>query len=332
MRAAGREWDVGIARTACFLAGLLLAGVGALALRRRDWPAWTGVALAVLVALMLMAPSTLLQLGLRQSTHPWFFTNDSTYQIELGGDALLHGHNPYGRDYSHSGMERFYTFDGTTSQAVRDREVSLRHYAYFPGTALVGAAWRILPAPLDDYRLFVLLATLGGLAAALAFRAPLGWRLAIGALVAANPIAVRSAWFGQNDAPSITLMILAFALATRGRARWAAAALAGAVLLKQFAVVAIPFLAIMLLKSSSGSPGRARAALLACAVHRVRRRARGGGPALPGRRSRGVLRRHGEVRRRAPTRSWATACRASSCAPASSPTATAPTRSRCSRC
>lgn len=266
VRAAGREWDVGIARTACFLAGLLLAAVGALALRRRDWPAWTGVALAVVVALMLMAPSTLLQLGLRQSTHPWFFTNDSTYQIELGGDALLHGHNPYGRDYSHSGMERFYTFNGTASQRVRDREVSLRHYAYFPGTALVGAAWRILPAPLDDYRLFVLLATLGGLAAALAFRAPLGWRLAIGALVAANPIAVRSAWFGQNDAPSITLMILAFALATRGRARWAAAALAGAVLLKQFAVVAIPFLAIMLVKQQLGRAELRRVALVFVAV------------------------------------------------------------------
>jgi len=170
-------------------------------------------------------------------------------------------------------MERFYSFDGTASDAVREREVSLKHYAYFPGTAVVGAVWRLLPAPLDDYRLFVALATLAGLAAALAFRAPLGWRLAVGALIAANPIAVRSTWFGQNDAPSITLMILAFALATRGRARWAAAALAGAVLLKQFAVVAIPFLAIMLLKgeersrgagpasTATGSPGLARAEL-----------------------------------------------------------------------
>ena len=110
----------------------------------------------------------------------------------------------------------------------------------------------MLPEPLDDYRMLVLLFTLGGLAAALAFRAPLEWRLVIGAVIVANPIAVRSAWFGQNDAPSITLMILAFALATRGRARWAAAALAGAVLLKQFAVVAIPFLAVMLLKQHLG--------------------------------------------------------------------------------
>ena len=145
-------------------------------------------------------------------------------------------------------MERFYTFDGTIDERVREREVSLEHYAYFPGTAIAGAAWRLVPSPFDDYRVFVLLMTLAGFAAAMAFRAPLGWRLAIGTVVVANPIAVRSAWFGQNDAPSITLMILAFALVTRGRYRWAAASLAAAVLLKQFAVVAIPFLALMLVK------------------------------------------------------------------------------------
>jgi len=206
------------------------------------------VGVAVLVALALMLPSTLLQMGLRQSTEPWFFTNDSTYQIEIGGDKLLDGENPYGADYRFSGMERFYPFDGRALERVRDREVALEHFAYFPGTAIAGAVWRVLPEPFDDYRMLVLLFTLGGLAAALAFRAPLEWRLVIGAVIVANPVAVRSAWFGQNDAPSITLMILAFALATRGRARWAAAALAGAVLLKQFAVVAIPFLAIMLVK------------------------------------------------------------------------------------
>ena len=72
---------------------------------------------------------------------------------------------------------------------------------------------------------------------------------------------MRSAWFGQNDAPCITLMVLAFALATRGRYRWAAAALAGAVLLKQFAVVAVPFLALMMVKQ-----GVARAELKRCAA------------------------------------------------------------------
>ncbi len=266
VRAADSEWDVGIARTTCFLAALLIGALGVVGLRKRDWPAWAGVAVTVLVALALMAPSTLLQLGLRQSTEPWFFTNDSTYQIEIGGDKLLDGENPYGADYRFSGMERFYPFDGRALERVREREVALEHFAYFPGTAVAGAVWRVLPEPLDDYRMLVLLATLGGLAAALAFRAPLEWRLAIGAVIVANPIAVRSAWFGQNDAPSITLMILAFALATRGRARWAAAALAGAVLLKQFAVVAIPFLAIMLLKQGLGRGELKRAALVFAGV------------------------------------------------------------------
>jgi hypothetical protein len=249
VRAAGEEWDVGIARSACFLAAFALALVGAWALRRRDWPAWLGTALAIGVALALLLPSTLLQIGLREATDPWFFTNDSTYQIELAGDAILDGESPYGHDYRFSGMERFYAFDGEASERIRKREVPLVHYAYFPGTAISSAAWRaVVPAPFDDYRVLVLLFTLGGFFAVMAFRGPLEWRLVLGALVVANPIAVRSAWFGQNDAPSLTLLILAFALASRGRWRWAAAAIALAVLFKQFALIAVPFLALMLLK------------------------------------------------------------------------------------
>jgi len=111
---------------------------------------------------------------------------------------------------------------------------------------LTAAAWRLLPGPFDDYRLLILLATLALLPAALAFRGPLGWRLALGAVLVCNPIAVRSAWFGQNDAPSLLLLVLAFALVTRRKFAWAAAAIAGAVLLKQFAIVAVPFLALMI--------------------------------------------------------------------------------------
>jgi hypothetical protein len=253
VRAAGEEWDVGIARAACLLAGLVVVLLGAASLRRRTLPGWAPGALVVGVALALLLPSTLLQVGLRDATAPWFHVNDSTYQVELAGELLLDGENPYGHDYSRSGMERFYTFDGTVSPVVREREVALEHYAYFPGTILTSALWRLaLPSPFDDYRVLIVLFTLGGFAAALAFRAPLGWRLAIGALVVANPIAVRSAWFGQNDAASLTLMLLAFALVTRERYRWAAASLAGAVLLKQFAVVAIPFLTLMIVARGVG--------------------------------------------------------------------------------
>lgn len=260
VRAAGEEWDVGIARATCFLAGLAVALIGALSLRRRDFPAWAGAALIVGVALALLAPSTLLQVGLRDATAPWFHTNDSTYQIELAGDLVLDGDNPYGHDYRRSGMERFYTRDGTASERVREREVSLEHYAYFPGTAVVSAGWRLVPSPFDDIRVLIALFTLAGLAAAMAFRAPLAWRLILGAVVVANPIAVRSSWFGQNDAPSLTLMLLAFALVTRERYRWAAASLAAAVLFKQFAVVAIPFIALMMVARGVPRPELKRAA------------------------------------------------------------------------
>ena len=247
VRAAGEEWDVGIARAATFLAALACGAFAVFLLARRPvgLPRWTGIALVLLVGVLLATPATLLQLGLRDSTAPWFFTNDSTYQAEIGGELLLDLDNPYGHDYRDSGLERFYTRDGSVSQRVLDREVALEHFAYFPGAVVSAAAWRVLPAPFDDYRLLVLLCTLAMLPAALLFRGALGWRLVLGAVLVCNPIAVRSAWFGQNDAPSLLLLVLAFALVTRRRFALAAAALAGAVLMKQFAVVALPFLALM---------------------------------------------------------------------------------------
>jgi hypothetical protein len=266
VRAAGEEWDVGIARAACFVAALVCGAAALTLFGRRSWSAWVGAGVALVVALLLLAPSTFLQVGLRDSTEPWFFTNDSTYQIELGGKLLLDGDDPYGHDFRGDGLERFYTFDGTVSQRVLDREVALRHYAYFPGTLMTAAAWRVLPQPFDDYRLFVLLCTVLTFFAALLFRAPLAWRLGIGAILVCNPIAVRSAWFGQNDAPSLLLLVLSFALVTRSRYGWAAASLAGAVLLKQFALVALPFIALMLVKRGLGRAELQRAGLVFAGV------------------------------------------------------------------
>jgi hypothetical protein len=225
----------------------LLCGAAALLLlvRPRAWSKGVAVGLVLAVGLLLTAPATLLQVGLRDSTAPWFFTNDSTYQVELGGELLLELDNPYGHDYRRSGLERFYTRDGSVSERVRQREVALEHFAYFPGSVISAALWRVLPGPFDDYRLLVLVCNLAMLAAALAFRGPLSVRIALGALLVCNPIAVRSAWFGQNDAPSLLLLVLAFALASRRSFGWAAASLAGAILLKQFSLVTLPFLALM---------------------------------------------------------------------------------------
>ena len=243
VRAADRHWDLGFIRTPGILAGVLVGLVAVVGSRRPSRRVDVLAALCVVVAAALLVPAVLLQVGLRQATQPWYHVNDSTYQIELAGDLVRHGHDPYGHDYAGSGLARWYPAAGFDPHF---RQVALRHFAYFPGMPLTAAAWRALPHPVDDYRLFDLLATLGLFGAFLLFRAPLAWRLALGAAAAANPLAVRAVWFGTADAPSLLCVVLAFALLSRRRLVWASLLLGLAVLLKQFALVAVPFFAVAL--------------------------------------------------------------------------------------
>lgn len=268
VRAAGRHWDPSLLRSIAMLAGL---GVVALALAivvRGSLPDWAVVGAAAAVVVALVLPGTLLQAGLRQSTAPWFFTNDSTYQIELAGDGLLHGDDPYGRDYSHTGLERFYSLDGSVRPGTRTTQVALHHFAYFPGTPLLAAAWRVLPHPWDDVRFLVALSTLGLFAAAFLFPGPLPLRASLGVLAAASPIAVRAAWFGTADAPSVLLLLLAFAAAMRRQPVAAGLLIGGAVLTKQFALAGVPFLGVLLLLQA-GRAALTRAAAAALALFAV---------------------------------------------------------------
>jgi Glycosyltransferase family 87 len=244
VRAADRHWDLGFVRTPGIVAGVVVALAAIAGWRRPSWRADVLCALCVVVVAALLVPAVLLQVGLRQATEPWYHVNDSTYQIEVAGDLIRHGHDPYGHDYTGSGLERWYPAAGFDP---RFRQVALRHLAYFPGTPLTASAWGVLPEPFDDYRLFDLLATLGLFGAFLLFRAPLAWRLALGAVAAANPLAVRAVWFGTADAPSLLCVVLAFAFLSRRRLVWASLFLGLAVLLKQFALVAVPFFAVAML-------------------------------------------------------------------------------------
>jgi hypothetical protein len=250
------HWNPALLKFAAVVAGLVL--VVAVAYARERWTARRALLLTFLVIGLLVAPGVLVQAGLRDSTAQWFFTNDSTYQIEVAGDLVLDGQTPYGHDYRGTGVERFYSRNGSPEFGHK----ALDHFAYFPGTAITSAGWRLLPTPFDDYRFLVLFATLGLIPAALSFAGPLTVRLAVGAALAANPLVVQAAWFGTADAPSLFFLVLAFGLASRSRFVWAAACLAAAVLLKQFALVAIPFFAAMLITSRGGrqSFGRAAAA------------------------------------------------------------------------
>jgi hypothetical protein len=264
VRAAGREWDLGVPRGAALCGGLLVAATAIALWRWGRLHRGAAVVLTAVVVGSILLPAALLAAGLRDATDPWQFTNDSTYQIELAGEMVLDGDTPYGRNYDGTGLERFYPAAGF--EGSPDRQVALSHFAYFPGTPLTAAAWRLLPRPLDDYRLFVLLATVAAAAIVLLFPGPLAWRLAGAAVVAANPLAVRAAWFGTADMPSLALVLLAFALAVRGRPTGAAAAIAGALLLKQFALVAVPFLAVLLVTRGVARPALRRAAAAFAAV------------------------------------------------------------------
>jgi hypothetical protein len=244
VRAADRHWDLGFVRTPGIVAGVVVALAAIAGWRRPTWRSDVLGGLCVVVVAALLVPAVLLQVGLRQATEPWYHVNDSTYQIELAGGLVRHGHDPYGHDYRGSGLERWYPAAGFDPAF---RQVALRHLAYFPGTPLAAAAWGVLPEPVDDYRLLDLLATLGLFGAFLVFRGPLAWRLALGAVAAANPLAVRAVWFGTADAPSLLCVVLAFALLSRRRLVWTALLLGLAVLLKQFALVAVPFFAVALL-------------------------------------------------------------------------------------
>jgi hypothetical protein len=244
VKAADRDFDIALLRAAALVAGLVVALGAAVVLARRTIRPWlVGLICAAVVGLLIL-PATFLQVGLRDSSEPWYHVNDSTYQIEIAGDLILDGENPYGHDYRGSGLERWYP---AAQPDARIPQVALDHFAYFPGTALTAAVWRLLPVPFDDYRMLVLLCTLALFGAALLFDAPLHWRLAAGAALAANPLAITAAWFGTADAPSLLLTVLAFVFVARSRFLAAAACIAGAVLLKQFALIALPFLAVAML-------------------------------------------------------------------------------------
>src|SRR6478735_1343196 len=188
VRLAGSRWDV----------GLLQAGIVVGVVVARGWQphAATLLAIVMLSCACAVLPAVVLQVALREGTAPWFYTNDSTYQIEMAGDLANDGHTPYDHDYRSSGLARFYTGRGTVPDRV-DRIVALRHFPYFPGMAGLSAAWRVLPAPANDFRLLIALATLMLVPAALLYPGPYGLRLALGAALACNPVAVRLAWFGN---------------------------------------------------------------------------------------------------------------------------------------
>ncbi len=262
---ADGQWDLGLVRAPALLAGVAVA-VAAIALpARAPWPRVAAIAGTALVVLALLVPATLLQVGLRDGTEPWFHVNDASYQVELAGQRILDGQDPYGASYAGTGLERFYSLDGTPVLDGRVETVALEHLAYFPGLPVLGAVSAALPGPLGDVRVLMLLFALALVPAALLLPGPLELRLAAGALLAANPLMVRSTWFGILDAPVVLALVLALALALRGRWGWTGVLVALALAQKQYALAAVPFLALAAWQAG-GAAALRRAAVAFAAV------------------------------------------------------------------
>src|SRR5262249_51366491 len=93
VRAANREWDLGLLRSTAMLAGVLIVALAVWAVFRR-LPWGVELAAAVVVCAALLLPAVALQVGLRQAAAPGVFTNDSTYPPQLAGRAVTRQPQP----------------------------------------------------------------------------------------------------------------------------------------------------------------------------------------------------------------------------------------------
>ena len=248
VRLADERWDVGLLRSVAMLAGCGVAVLALVALTVRAWRSWILTAAAFAVAAALILPAVTLQIGLRQSTRPVVLRQrlDVPDRARRGSVSAT-GRAPTATTTPAPGS----SVSTASTEALLPGRPSARSRSTtsptFPAPRCSRAHGGFCPRPWDDYRVLVALTTLGLLGAALAFPGPLWARLAFGIAAAANPVAVRAAWFGTADAPTLLLLLTAFALALRRRPGWTGVALGAAILTKQFALAAAPFLLVLLL-------------------------------------------------------------------------------------
>ena len=147
VRAADGVWDPGLLRAIAVLGGVVvvLALIAVLFVRDRQWRCGIVVAASIAVVCALLVPATLLQIGLRDGTAPWFHTNDSVVPDRDRRRPRPRRHQPVRpRLHRHRAWSGIYDLDGSTPDRAA-QIVALGHFPYFPGMALFGAGARLLP-------------------------------------------------------------------------------------------------------------------------------------------------------------------------------------------
>jgi hypothetical protein len=169
--------------------------------------------------------------------------HDGLLQLESAVDRLLQGQPIYGADWSNTPMASigWHLTPGPNP--------ALHHLAYYPLTVLIGVPVRLLTASLQlpfDYRMVLIGFAVLGLVAIAMLPIAADRRFLVITAIYVSPLITLYLWSGRNDIEFLAVVLLALALLARGHPTLAAGALGVAIALKPFAVVAVPFLLLVL--------------------------------------------------------------------------------------
>src|SRR6267143_1817925 len=179
--------------------------------------------------------------------------HDGLLQIESAVDRLLSGQPIYGVDWSSTPMARI-AWDVTPGP-----NPALHHLAYFPLTVLVGVPLRFVTRALGlpfDYRVVLIGFVVVGLLAIIALPIAADRRVMVITALFVSPLITLYLWSRRTDIEFLAVMLVSLALLSRGHPIAAALALGIAVALKPFAVLAVPFLLLVLVIRWRARPSR----------------------------------------------------------------------------
>lgn len=246
------------------VSGALIVGLLVLLIRRSSAWGWKLLALLLLVALTTPGPAlvSLVQrpeIGLT-------IEHDGLVQIEAAIDRVIAGKPIYGIDWSGTDLARI------PWGLAPGPNPALHHFAYLPGTVLIGVPVRLLMKALSlpfDYRLVLIAFVALGLTAIAAMPLSAPRRFMATVAIFLNPLIALYFWTGRNDICFVAGLLLGLALLSRDRLWLASGAFGIALALKPFAIFALPFLllALWIRSGASWSGIRENAAMvLGCAA------------------------------------------------------------------
>jgi hypothetical protein len=169
--------------------------------------------------------------------------HDGLLQLESAVDRLLRGQPIYGVDWSNTPMASigWHLTPGPNP--------ALHHLAYYPLTVLIGVPVRLLTASLHlpfDYRTVLIGFAVLGLVAIAMLPIAAERRFLVITAIYVSPLITLYLWSGRNDIEFLAVVLLVLALLAKGHPALAAGALGVAIALKPFAVIAAPFLLLVL--------------------------------------------------------------------------------------